>query len=125
MIDFSQTDQGGRLFYSRVFELAHHCLESFAEEKGVHKKWFQDLEWMSPIRAAEAKYTKPILLGDRVEVELRVVEQTKHSITWGFDFLVKNRSSDPCCHVEMSQVFLDSDGKKTELPEELRASLPN
>lgn len=69
-ISFGDTDPAQRIYFSRIFEFGHRCLEDFALNNNLYSKWFKKVEWGTPVRHAEAEYFKPLEPGDEIEVRM-------------------------------------------------------
>ena len=67
------TDAAGVIFCSRLLELAHEAYEALLDEAGLGVgRLLADGEVLLPVVAVEATFTKPIRVGDRLRVELRL-----------------------------------------------------
>ena len=53
-ISFSDTDSAKRIYFANIFDKAHRCIEDFALKKSIHKQWFKDFDWATPVVNAEA-----------------------------------------------------------------------
>ncbi|WP_295385283.1 thioesterase family protein [uncultured Thiodictyon sp.] len=91
-IRLHDTDAAGVLFYGHLFRHAHDAYESFMEQLGFP---LRDLigagdagpKVRLPITRAKARYERPLRLGDRVQVELRVAEVRRRSFAIAYRFL--------------------------------------
>ena len=81
------TDAAGVIFCSRLLELAHEAYEALLEEAGLSvRRILADGEVLLPVVAVEAEFTKPIRVGDRLRVDLRLSRCGAHSyrVTYRF-----------------------------------------
>lgn len=86
------TDAAGVLFFGHLFRHAHDAYEGFMESRGFP---LSDLigdrdapaALLLPIIRAEARYLRPLRLGDRLRVELRVTELRRRSFALGYRFV--------------------------------------
>ncbi|MEO5368077.1 MAG: acyl-CoA thioesterase [Magnetococcus sp. WYHC-3] len=69
-IAFHQADPAGVLFFARLFDLAHDAYEAWMRQWG-HPL---NLERPLPLVHAEADYLRPMRFGDRLRLQLTVVE---------------------------------------------------
>ncbi len=89
-IRLHDTDAAGVLFYGHLFRHAHEAYEAFMEHLGFP---LQDLIGTGvtaiplPITRAQARYERPLRLGDRVRVELQVAEVRRRSFALDYHFL--------------------------------------
>jgi acyl-CoA thioesterase FadM len=119
LIPFHLTDAAGILFFSHAFTLAHQAFEQFI----VHhvdsswQNWFQNPEWIVPIKQAEAQYYHPLYAGKNCHVDLTVQNVSTCSFT-----LVSNLIQDHlCCKVSSVHVFCDRlTLQKRAIPEEIK-----
>ncbi|RRJ95016.1 acyl-CoA thioesterase [Opitutaceae bacterium TAV4] len=75
-IHFPDTDAAGVVFFARYLSICHEAYEEAlgaASEGGglVLAKFFADNGVVVPIARCEAKYLRPLVCGDRVEVVVR------------------------------------------------------
>jgi len=90
-ISFGDTDPAKRIYFARIFEFGHRCLEDFALKKGLYPSWFgAQVEWGTPVRHAEADYFKPLLPGDEIEVRMFGHKLGKTSFTLRYDIFKKD-----------------------------------
>ena len=81
------TDAAGVIFCSRLLELAHEAYEALLDEAGLNVgRILADGEVLLPVVAVEAEFAKPIRVGDRLQVELRVSRSGDHSYQVAYRF---------------------------------------
>ena len=91
-IRLHDTDAAGVMFYGHLFRHAHDAYESFIEHLGFP---LQELigtrntgpKVRLPITRAEARYERPLRLGDQVQVDLRVAEVRRRSFAIAYRFI--------------------------------------
>ncbi|PWB74044.1 acyl-CoA thioesterase [candidate division GN15 bacterium] len=84
------TDAAGLLFFAEQFRLAHDAYESFMESIGyAFAPLIRRSEYLLPIVHAEADFLKPLLTGDRLEIQVRAEKIGDSSFTLGYT-LVRN-----------------------------------
>ena len=89
-IRLHDTDAAGVLFYGHLFRHAHDAYETFMEHIGfpLHSLIGTGTTGIRlPITRAQARYERPLRLGDRVRVELRVTEVRRRSFALDYRFL--------------------------------------
>jgi acyl-CoA thioesterase FadM len=122
-IPFYWGDAAGILFYGHVFSIAHQALENFIiHELGLAwQDWFQNEEWIVPIKQTEAKYDSPIQLGKICLVRLEIEEVRTSSFSVSYHLIQDNVE---CCQVNTLHVFCNKKTKqKQPIPEKINAML--
>ena len=81
------TDAAGVIFCSRLLELAHEAYEALLDKVGLGVgRLLADGEVLLPVVAVEAEFAKPIRVGDRLQVELRLSRRGDHSYQVAYCF---------------------------------------
>lgn len=103
-LPFHLADPAGILFFGHIFSLSHQLFETFILEKlGIHwTEWFQNPEWVVPIKSAEAAYHLPLQAGSSCEATLEISALRTHSFELTASFSQKNVL---CSHVKLAAVF--------------------
>jgi len=122
-IKMHHTDAAGRLFFGHQFAIAHEAYESFLEHIGVS---FADIlktkDYFLPIVHAEADYTKPLFVGDLIEIKLKVTNIGQTSFELSYD--LKDIKGQSVGTVSTTHVAVDNTTqKKMPIPKELREKL--
>lgn len=87
-IRLHDTDAAGRLFFAHLFRHAHDAYEAFMSSLGFPlAALIRGGETLLPLTHAEADYHRPMLHGDRVRVEVSVIEVRHRSFAIGYRFL--------------------------------------
>ena len=118
LISFKDADPAGILFFSRVYDIAHICLENFTIQSGLGWKfWFSNPDFAAPLIHSEAVYKSPILAGLPCEIEMRLAQISDHSLTFEFDISQRGQHT---CKVKTSHVFISkSERTKIKIPEQI------
>jgi acyl-CoA thioesterase FadM len=121
-VPFHFADPAGILFFGHAFTLFHQAFESFV----VHHLecpwafWFQNQEWIVPIRLAEAEYLFPMRAGQDCQMELSVSTVATSSFTL-MTFFHQDKL---CCTVKTVHVFCNRLNKqKMTIPEKILSKL--
>ena len=81
-VRFVEADRAGIAFFGRAFEYAHAALEELLLAAGCPiRETFDRRGWGLPIVHAEADYRRPLVLGDRLVVEVGVHRVVSSSIS--------------------------------------------
>ena len=119
-IKLHQTDAAGLLFFAHQFSMIHDAYESLLEQIGFgFAELIRDKGFFLPIVHAEADYTKPLFVGDVLEIQVTVDKIGKHSFTFAYNLLNANQESvgsATTVHVTMDKATQ----KKIPLPADLR-----
>jgi len=122
-VRLQDTDAAGILFFANWFIFAHEAYERMMNEIGFgFARLFEKESYIIPIVHAEADYSKPLRVGDKIEVELIVAEMGATSYTLEYILRTTDGQTAGTCrtvHVTMDK----SSNKKIPLPDELRQGL--
>lgn len=122
-VPFHLGDPAGILFFGHIFMLSHEVMEEFVT-KGLGlpwASWFQNEEWIVPVKQTTADYEKPILVGLPCLAELQVSAMGESSLAITTTFYQQEAK---CATVKTVHVFCDRASKrKRAIPEALRGSL--
>lgn len=128
LIPFHFIDQAGILFFAHVFTLANEALEHFVIEKLnlSWKEWFNNDDWIAPIKESKATFLKPIFGGLECDIALTIESISTSSIAFRYDFF---QSNSHCCQVNIVHVFCSNDKgmplQKMAIPLEIKCRLEN
>jgi acyl-CoA thioesterase FadM len=122
-ISFDLVDAAGIVFFAHLFTLSHHLFETaIVPFFGMSwKEWFNNGQWIAPIKHCEATYQKPLVGGQAYDVlaSIRHVGESSFSIDYRFSL-----NQEEYCLVTIVQVFCDrSSGKKIPIPTMIRKQL--
>jgi len=122
-ITFDLVDAAGILFFAHVFTLAHHVFESsVVTQMGFSwQEWFNNGQWLTPMKHCEAVYQKPLLGGETYDVAVTSTRIGETSFTLQYRFC---RNEETYCTVTLTHVFCNHDtGKKMPVPSHIRQKL--
>lgn len=121
-ITFKETDAAGIMFFGNIFGIAHDAFEEFIVAAGyAWKEWFQNTEYMIPIRHTTSDFQAPFRAGETYDVAVTVASFGETSFKMKYVF-----SSGPRTHAVVSMVHsvLDSQTKaKAQLPVIMKSRL--
>ncbi len=124
-IRFGDVDHAGVAFYPRLVSYCHLAYEDFfAEELGLpfHEQFITH-RWGSPVVRLEGNFQAPLSHGDRMEIEVRVLELGRKSVTLRYNLKNLSKKTEAAvidvthCYVSMG------DFDSIEIPEPIRQGL--
>jgi acyl-CoA thioesterase FadM len=122
-IPFHLADPAGILFFGHLFSLFHQAFEQFV----IHQLecpwnlWFQNPEWIVPIKQTEAQYLSPLQAGQECLIELSVIAFSLSSFTLTASFYQQQQL---CCVAKTIHVFCNRLNKqKMPIPPTLLSQL--
>lgn len=109
-LPFHLADPAGILFFGHVFSLVHETYEHFVMTQLGYawKEWFENPDWILPIKHAESEFMHSLRAGQECLIELTVDTVTTSSFTLATRLL----QPDVCCLVKTVHVFCDKLSKK-------------
>lgn len=116
-ITFSQIDWAGRIFYSRIFEIAQASLEQFlaTTELGSLADTLKTKAPLPVVIHAESNYQIPITLGDQLEIGVSCLKIGKTSFTMDYHVwktkTKKEGKMSLAAHVRVVHVMMKGDQK--------------
>ncbi len=122
-IPFHWGDSAGIMFFANAFMMAHDAFEKYlVKELGMGwDEWFQNSDWIVPIKQTEANYLSPIRLGKNCIIELEIEGVRNSSFTVHYRI---NQDQVECCQLKTVHVFCDKkSGKKMGIPEKIKTVL--
>ena len=122
-VRFHEVDRAGIVFFGRVFEYCHTAFEEFlaAAADGLASVFDQE-GWGMPLVHAEADYQRPMKMGDRIKVELRVDRLGSTSITFGFTLVGADGTQR--ANAQLVHAFVDLERfQKRSVPETITRAL--
>lgn len=120
---FQLGDPAGIVFFGHLFSLAHEVYEQFIQEKLsiTWSDWFNNEEWIVPIKQTQASYFVPLFAGLWYQVRLELKQMTTSSLTLVYRFYKEEVEH---CQIEILHVFCDRrTKKKLSIPQEIRNKL--
>lgn len=121
-IPFHLADPAGILFFSHVFTLFHQAFECFIIDRFQSwNSWFQNPDWIVPIKHATADYYSPLHAGKECLLELSIDKISTTSFKMKTLFY---QTEQLCCTTHTVHVFCDrSNQQKIPIPPSLRSFL--
>jgi acyl-CoA thioester hydrolase len=114
-VAWSDTDAGGRIHFTAALRYAELA------ENGLRRKLGLLSDWADyPRRHIEAEYRAVLGFEDEVEVRIRPERLGRTSITWSWEI---DRAGEVCVTGQHTVVHVDSDGRPSPLPDEVREGL--
>ena len=87
-VRFSEVDQAGVAYFSRIYEYCHRAFEELLRAADMPLEGLlHQVGWGLPLVHTEADYHRPLRLGDAISIEVTVLEQTDRRISFGFRVL--------------------------------------
>ena len=121
-INFYDCDPAGILFYGRIFQLCHEAYETMIESFNLKDSYWVNENFVVPIIHSEAKYRKPLLAGETVEIEITVTNLKDSSFE--LTYLCKNGNGKVTNNVRTVHVFVNKmNWKKTKIIDDVREGL--
>jgi YbgC/YbaW family acyl-CoA thioester hydrolase len=106
------TDATGVLYFSEQFKFAMEAFEEFLKERGFAWKELMASAFLLPVVHAEADYTAPLMVGDELEIILKVRKVGSSSVTLQYSF----RSPERKIEVGRAEVIHVAIDKETRVP---------
>lgn len=116
---FNHGDYAGIGFFSIVFQMYHELLEDYLNQSLISwNKWFQNENFLVPIKHCKADYFQPLQVGSLYTAHLHIKQLSKTSVSFRAEIKQKNTSF---CTVESVHVFVDKKtNRKTLIPNYIR-----
>ena len=121
-VPFHLADPAGIVFFANAFTLFHQAFEQFIVKELDYpwENWFQNPEWIVPVRHAEAQYVYPLYAGRDCQIELTLASLSSSSFT----LLVNIRLKELCSTLKVVHVFCNrSTQKKMPIPQPISSKL--
>lgn len=122
-IPFHLADPAGIVFFAHSFTLAHQAFEQWVQTSlnMSWQEWFNNPQWVAPIRHTEANYLAPLFAGQECDVNIEVKEIKNSSFTISYQISQQNKI---CCELTITQVFCDKTTmKKISIPDSIKIAL--
>lgn len=86
-IRLTDTDAAGVIYFARALDLAHSVYEDWLESNGWRlNDVLHDTPWMVPIVNAEVNHNAPLVVGDKVTIEMTAKRIGTTSFTLAYSF---------------------------------------
>jgi len=107
-VAFGETDPAGLVYYPNILHYCHVAMERFFAEccNVAYSSLIQDQRIGFPTVKVEAEFAVPIVYGDNIDVEMRILKLGRSSIRVSYSI---SRSTDQvvCARIEQVQVAMD------------------
>tara|TARA_B100000749_G_scaffold280223_1_gene275303 strand:+ start:11708 stop:12115 length:408 start_codon:yes stop_codon:yes gene_type:complete len=122
ILPFDMADSSGFIFFGNAFAIEHQVIEKFVIQSDIGwEYWFNNPDFIVPIRHTEADYYAPIKAGDPVKCELSALKVSDSSVTFECEF---SSSNTKCISVKSTHVFVDKKSmSKISIPNEIKKLL--
>ena len=118
-VAFGDTDASGWMHFPNIFLYAERAEHEFLKSRGV-LVFDRALGGWPRVRVS-CDYHRPLLTGDRIEVQVAISNIGTTSITWDFEIL--NAASETAAKGSMTNVRVDATGQPQEISAAERAAL--
>jgi YbgC/YbaW family acyl-CoA thioester hydrolase len=121
-ISFHEADPAGVLFFGHILSMAHSTFEEFLRHAGfTYREWFQNQDFMIPIRHCESDYSGPLFPGEFYMVDSFVQKLGQTSFQMKYLF---RKDENICAEVSMVHAFMDAKTRqKITIPHSVRQRL--
>ena len=124
-VQFHETDAAGICHFSSFFtymEEAEHEMLRHCGLRVFHETETETISW--PRVSAACDFRNPIRFEEIIDIEVRVVERTRRSVTYGFRFsrdgklIAEGRMTSVCCRMT------ENGPRAIEIPDWIERKLP-
>ena len=125
-VRFADIDNAGIVYYPHFMHYFHVALEEFfSDELGVeYANIMQDHGFGFPTVHLESDFRRPLRFGDQIDIEVRILDLGRTSITWGYTVYVSGSGEEIVVQGSNVTVCLILDRfEKREIPDWLREKL--
>lgn len=122
-VHLKDTDATGALYFSEQFRMALETFEEFLKDRGFSLKQLLASAYLMPIVHARGDYFAPLMVGDELEISLKVIKLGTSSLTLEFSFRDRDRK---CAvgKVEIVYVVIERENRNpVPIPDFLRGIL--
>ena len=118
IINLSETDSAGIVYFAKFFDIAHECFEAYLNTNDISlSKILFNLDFLLPITSANCVYKKPLRLSEAVSINLEINKTSDHSISSKYQIL--NSNNEISAEVELKHTFVSKTSwKKIPIPAE-------
>ncbi len=122
-VRLQDTDATGVLYFTRQFQMAMEAFEEFLKHRGYSLRQLLESNYLMPVVHAEGDYLAPVMVGDVLEVRLRVGRMGQSSLTLDYQIHDESRGSD-VGKVQIVHVVVDKQTRESvPIPDFLRGLL--
>jgi len=118
-VAFGDTDASGWMHFPNVFKYVEKAEHEFLRSRGVLV--FDRAQGGWPRVKVSCDFKRPLMCGDKIEVQLAVSRVGASSVTW--DFEVVNAAGETASFGSMTNVRVDHEGRPKLISDDERAQL--
>lgn len=121
-VHFGDCDPAGIMYFSRIFDFSHQVFEEFIASTSIGwKGWFEQKDFIVPIKHVACDYSQPLRPGQSYQVEAVVAKISESGFEMNYRF---SGAQGPLAQTKMVHVFADSKSmKKASIPPTVREVL--
>ncbi len=113
-VRLKDTDATGVLYFAEQFRMALETFEEFLKSRGFSLKQLLESSYLMPVVHAEGDYFAPLMVGDELEISMRVVKVGTSSVTLEYAFRDLGRGLE-VGRVQIVHVVVEKE-KRTSVP---------
>lgn len=118
-VAFGDTDASGWMHFPNIFRYVEAAEHALLKSRGILV--FERAQGGWPRARVACDYQRPLLAGDRIEVQLGISRIGASSVTWNFEVL--NATGECAASGSMTTVRVDHTGSPQLIPATERAAL--
>lgn len=117
-IMFYDADPAGILFFGNFFRIMHFAFEKYLGTVNLFKDFFENPEYIFPVKTSTADFKIPVKHGNKVKIEIEIAGIRKSSFEVYFKMV--NPEGKLCAEGKTVHVCVDKKtGQKATLPESI------
>ncbi|MBS3135780.1 acyl-CoA thioesterase [Candidatus Woesearchaeota archaeon] len=114
---YADTDHFGVVYYARYLEWMEAGRSELLRKGGISYADYEKMGFFVPVVKLDIEYQSPARYDDIVDVETRIEKIGNSSIHFTYDIKVKDKI---IATAKTVNVFITRDGKKVNVPDEVR-----
>lgn len=126
-LTFREADPVGIMFFGNIYGFAHDAFEEFIMAAGYkYEEWFEEKNYLIPIRHSEADYLAPLKPGQTYDITVMVASFGQTSFKMKYIFSQQDKDQKDRVHAVVSMVHAVIEAKsmqKSSLPQIMRTRL--
>jgi acyl-CoA thioester hydrolase len=121
-VRYAETDQMGVAWHGNVFAWFEVARTDLLREMGMTYRELEARDVMLPVVEASARYIRPLLYDDLIEVRSRVCQHSGARISFEYE-IHRDATEGPLVTGQTAHAAIDARGRPRRLPAELRSLL--
>ena len=117
---YADTDQMGLIYFARHFIYADEAITDLLRKRGIDIVKLEREGLYLAVVSAHCDYERPIKYGDDCVVDVHVSRIGNTSITFNFEIMANGETA---ARGYIVYVLIDKEGRKKQIPSELRKAL--